>query len=110
MSRIIVALLWLLHWLPLSVQASIGRGLGLLLYGIIFPRRRVVLTNLRLCFPELSDGERRQLAKEHFALAGRSLIERGLAWFAPEARIRRLVRVEGEAMLQKMLPQAAPAK
>ena len=108
MSRIIVALLWLLHWLPLSVQASIGRGLGLLLYGIIFPRRRVVLTNLRLCFPELSDGERRQLAKEHFALAGRSLIERGLAWFAPEARIRRLVRVEGEAMLQKLIDDGQP--
>jgi KDO2-lipid IV(A) lauroyltransferase len=56
----------------------------------------VVLTNLRLCFPELSEAERRALAREHFALAGRSLVERGLAWFAPEERIRRLVRIEGE--------------
>jgi lauroyl/myristoyl acyltransferase len=51
MSRIVVALLWLLHWLPLSLQAPIGRAIGLLLYVIIAPRRRVVHTNLRLCFP-----------------------------------------------------------
>ena len=97
MSRIVVALLWLLHWLPLSLQAPIGRAIGLLLYVIIAPRRRVVHTNLRLCFPELPEAERRALAREHFALAGRSLVERGLAWFAPAERIRRLVRIEGEA-------------
>ncbi|NML25802.1 LpxL/LpxP family acyltransferase [Zoogloea dura] len=108
MSRLLVALLWLIHWLPLSVQAPIGRGIGLLLYWIIAPRRRVVNTNLRLCFPELSDSERRALAKEHFALAGRSLIERGLAWFAPEERIRRLVRIEGAETLARLIEQRQP--
>jgi len=108
MSRIIVALLWLLHWLPLSIQAPIGRSLGLLLYWIILPRRRVVHTNLRLCFPDLPEAQRRALAKEHFALAGRSLIERGLAWFAPEARVRRIVRVEGEEILARLIAQRQP--
>jgi KDO2-lipid IV(A) lauroyltransferase len=108
MSRLIVALLWLLHWLPLSIQAPIGRSLGLLLYWIILPRRRVVHTNLRLCFPDLSEAERRALAREHFALAGRSLIERGLAWFAPEARVRRIVRVEGEEILARLIAQRQP--
>ncbi|MDD3352247.1 lipid A biosynthesis acyltransferase [Zoogloea sp.] len=108
MSRIIVALLWLLHWLPLSVQAPIGRGLGHLLYWIIAPRRRVVHTNLRLCFPQLPENERTRLAKEHFALAGRSLLERGLCWFAPESRIRALVRVEGEEMLQSLVDARQP--
>lgn len=108
MSRLLVALLWLIHWLPLSVQAPIGRGIGLLLYWIIAPRRRVVNTNLRLCFPGLSDAERRALAKEHFALAGRSLIERGLAWFAPEERIRRLVRIEGAEILARLIEQRQP--
>jgi KDO2-lipid IV(A) lauroyltransferase len=108
MSGLLVALLWLIHWLPLSVQAPIGRGIGLLLYWIIAPRRRVVNTNLRLCFPELSDSERRALAKEHFALAGRSLIERGLAWFAPEERIRRLVRIEGAETLARLIEQRQP--
>lgn len=108
MSRLLVAFLWLIHWLPLSVQAPIGRGIGLLLYWVIAPRRRVVNTNLRLCFPELSDAERRALAREHFALAGRSLIERGLAWFAPEERIRRLVRIEGAETLTRLIEQRQP--
>lgn len=108
MSRLLVALLWLIHWLPLSVQAPIGRGIGLLLYWVIAPRRRVVNTNLRLCFPERSETERRALAKEHFALAGRSLIERGLAWFAPEERIRRLVRIEGAETLTRLIEQRQP--
>ena len=108
MSRIVVALLWLLHWLPLSLQAPIGRAIGLLLYVIIAPRRRVVHTNLRLCFPELPEAERRALAREHFALAGRSLVERGLAWFAPAERIRRLVRIEGEDRLRQLVEARQP--
>jgi len=108
MSRIVVALLWLLHWLPLSMQAPIGRGLGLLLYWIIAPRRKVVLTNLRLCFPDQSEAERRALAKEHFALAGRSLIERGIAWFASEERVRRIVRIRGEETLAKLIEARQP--
>ncbi|MBS0355102.1 MAG: lipid A biosynthesis acyltransferase [Proteobacteria bacterium] len=108
MSRIVVALLWLLHWLPLSLQAPIGRGLGLLLYWIITPRRKVVLTNLRLCFPEQSEAARRALAREHFALAGRSLIERGIAWFASEERVRRIVRIQGEEKLARLIEARQP--
>ncbi|MCE1185638.1 MAG: lipid A biosynthesis acyltransferase [Rhodocyclales bacterium] len=108
MSRLIVALLWLLHWLPLCIQAPIGRGLGKLLYRLIPGRRKVVLTNLRLCFPEKSEAERRALAREHFALAGRSLIERGLAWFAPAERIRQLVRIEGEERLRALVDGGQP--
>lgn len=108
MSRIVVALLWLLHWLPLSLQAPIGRGLGLLLYWIIAPRRKVVLTNLHLCFPEQSEAARRALAREHFALAGRSLIERGIAWFASEERVRRIVRIQGEEKLARLIEARQP--
>ena len=91
MSRIVVALIWLLHWLPLSLLAPIGSGFGRLLYWVIVPRRKVVLTNLRLCFPELSGAERRALAKRHFAVTGRSMLERGLAWWASAERLRATV-------------------
>ncbi|HNO88459.1 MAG TPA: lipid A biosynthesis acyltransferase [Rhodocyclaceae bacterium] len=108
MSRLLVALLWLIHWLPLSVQAPIGRGLGHLLYWLIAPRRKVALTNLRLCFPELSEAERVALCKEHFALAGRSLLERGIAWFASEERVRRIVRLDNEPMLRRLIEGGQP--
>jgi Kdo2-lipid IVA lauroyltransferase/acyltransferase len=94
-NRIVVGLMWLLHWLPLSLQATVGSALGNLLYLLIVPRRRVVLTNLRLCFPQLGERERRALARQNFRIVTRSFLERGLLWWASEARLKRLIRTEG---------------
>ncbi|MBL8474073.1 MAG: lipid A biosynthesis acyltransferase [Rhodocyclaceae bacterium] len=94
-TRAGLAIMWLSHYLPLGLQARLGRGLGALLYPFARERREVVLTNLRLCFPELDESARETLAREHFALFGRSFIERGLTFWASERRLRRLVRVQG---------------
>lgn len=94
-ARAVLALLWLLHWLPLGLLAALGRGLGALLYALGGSRRRVALRNLELCLPELSPAERVTLAREHFGWLGRSLLERGLLWYAPPERLRRLIQVEG---------------
>jgi KDO2-lipid IV(A) lauroyltransferase len=55
----------------------------------------VVLTNLRLCFPQWSDAARSQMARRHFQALARSLIEHGILWWAPRERVLRLVRIEG---------------
>jgi KDO2-lipid IV(A) lauroyltransferase len=98
-TRLLLGLLWLLHWLPLSAQAAIGRGLGALLHALARSRRRIALRNLELCFPEKSEAERAALAREHFAWLGRSLLERGLLWWAPPERLKRLIHVEGDVLL-----------
>jgi len=95
LTRLFVFTMWLLHWLPLPILAAIGRGLGRLLYWVAAARRRIVRTNLRLCFPELDEAGREALVKEHFALFGRTTLEHGLSWWASEERLRRLIRVEG---------------
>ncbi len=100
MTRILLAVMWLLHWLPLPLLAALGRGLGLLLYALVRERRRITLINLGLCFPQLSAAEKSALARRHFAVLGRSLLELGLWWWASPARIKRLVRLEGEEHLQ----------
>ncbi len=98
-SRILLGLLWLLHWLPLPLLAAAGRGLGRLLHAFAGSRRKIALRNLALCFPEMSEQGRRALAKEHFLWLGRSILERGVLWFAPVSRLRRLIRVEGDVTL-----------
>jgi len=95
MTRIALALMWLCHWLPLPLLAPLGRGLGCLIYFFGRARRHVALTNLRLCFPQMPEAERRALACRHFEAFGRSFLERGLLWWASAARIRRIVRIEG---------------
>lgn len=95
-ARGVLALVWLLSWLPLALQAPIGRGLGHLMHALAGERRRVARTNLALCLPGLDTAARDALVREHFALTGRSLLERGLLWHAPEARLKRLIHVEGD--------------
>jgi KDO2-lipid IV(A) lauroyltransferase len=98
-TRILLGVLWLLHLLPLAVQAAIGRGIGSLLYALARSRRRIALRNLELCFPEKSAAEREALAREHFKWLGRSLLERGLLWWASPERLKRLIHVEGDVTL-----------
>ena len=95
-ARALVALLWLLQHLPLALLAPIGRGFGALLHAFGHRRRAIARRNIDLCFPELGAHERSALVREHFALLGRSLLERGLLWYASPARIKRLIHVEGD--------------
>ena len=94
-ARLVLAVLWLFHWLPLGAQAAVGAAVGRLGWHLATSRRRIALRNLELCFPELGADERERLAREHFRWLGRSFLERGLLWYASPARLRRLIRVEG---------------
>jgi len=98
-AHLLIGLVWLLHWLPFGLLAALGRGLGGLLHGLARSRRRIALRNVELCFPALSEAERRALVREHFALIGRSILERGLLWFAPPERLLSLMRVKGDIQL-----------
>jgi len=93
--RLAVAALWLLHFLPLCVLASIGSGLGRLAYHFVAGRRRVCLVNLAKCFPELDERTRIALAQRHFASLGRSVVERGILFWSSRERVARLVRLVG---------------
>ena len=98
-ARILLAFLWLFQWLPLAVQAALGSAFGRLGWHVVRSRRRVALRNLELCFPELPADERERLARAHFRWLGRSLLERGLLWYASPGRLRRLIHVEGDVQL-----------
>ena len=105
MARIGIFLMWLLHFLPLPLLAKTGNVLGMLLYWLAGERRFVAVTNLRLCFPELPESERTELAKQNFQAFARSFLERGVLWWSPPQRIQHLVRVVGHEHLQAVAGQ-----
>ena len=95
MTRVALAIIWLLHFLPLNLLSLVGRGFGLLVYAVAGDRRRVATTNLRLCFPEWSDAHRAYIVRRHFQAFGRAVLERGILWWASRERVLRIVRIEG---------------
>lgn len=95
MSRIVFALMWLVHWLPLGGLAAIGNAAGTAAFWLIPERRKVIRVNLAKCFPQMPEPERERMARAHFRVFMRSFIERSLLWWASRERILRLMKVEG---------------
>ena len=62
-------------------------------------RRRVALRNVELCLPQLPLRRARGLVLQHFEWLGRSLLERGVLWYASAARLKRLIHIEGDVHL-----------
>jgi KDO2-lipid IV(A) lauroyltransferase len=89
-----ILLLRALSALPYSFVARLGSAVGALLYVLASRRKHIVLVNLRLCFPEKTERERSDLAREHFRHVMRSYFERGIQWFGSEKSIRNIVQVD----------------
>ncbi|MEV4779666.1 lipid A biosynthesis acyltransferase [Burkholderia sp. LMU1-1-1.1] len=104
--KLLLGLMWLLHWLPLPLLGRVGKLTGSLLFMTLRSRRHIALTNLRLCMPELTEAERVDIARGHFQAYSRSVWERGILWWASEARLKRLIRVEpGPVPVEEMTAQ-----
>jgi Kdo2-lipid IVA lauroyltransferase/acyltransferase len=106
LSRLLYALLWALHFLPLAVLARLGQGLGWVLYKTARSRRHVGGTNLALCFPNQTPAQQQALLRQHFGWLGRSLLERGVLWHASPARLKRLIHIEGDIGLAQRSSQS----
>lgn len=70
--------------LPLDTALFFGRVLGYLYYLISHQRRKIVLTNLTACFPELTIKQCTELAKKNFKSLGMMVIETLFAWWAAD--------------------------
>jgi len=95
MTRAGIAVLNLLGRLPLPLLRALGAVLGNLLFVLVVPRRKVALRNLALCFPEVPAPQRRAWARESFIVFCQAFLDRGWLWSAPEAVVRRRVRLTG---------------
>ncbi|MFU0882847.1 Kdo(2)-lipid IV(A) acyltransferase [Kluyvera cryocrescens] len=90
-----VGLLWLVVQLPYPVLYRLGHAMGRLAMRLMKRRAKIAYRNLELCFPEMSEAERQQLAVKNFESVGMGVIETGIAWFWPTARINRWMDASG---------------
>jgi KDO2-lipid IV(A) lauroyltransferase len=77
--------------LPLAWVRALGWVLGWVLYGLAVPRRRVVQTNLHLCFPGKTAPQRRALTIQIFVHFAQAWLDRGWLWHgSPDVLKQRL--------------------
>ncbi len=99
-SRLALKLLRTLSAVPHRWLVVLGNLLGDILYRLAAPRRRIARTNLRLCFPDLTEAERNRILRAHFRYFARSFFDRFVLWYQPAERIRELVQVRGMEHLE----------
>ncbi len=92
----------LLCKLPWSVQAKLGKAAGRFFHHVIRYRRHIVAINLELCFPEMPEEERREIALRHYEAMGIGVFETGTAWWAPPHRLPSY-RIEGREHLEEAI-------
>jgi KDO2-lipid IV(A) lauroyltransferase len=106
MTRFGIALLHVLYrLLPTPALGRLGEAFGLLLYVLATSRRAIGATNLRLCFPELSERARRRLLLAHFRALGRASLLEAVSWWGSREEVERLVRLEGQEHFQAHVGQ-----
>ncbi|TAJ60799.1 lipid A biosynthesis acyltransferase [Variovorax sp.] len=97
-SRLGIGFMRVIAPLPLPLVRGFGAFLGRVLHTIALPRRRVVDTNLAVCFPEKSEAERRAIAKESFVYVAQSWLDRSWLWHAPEKVVASRLKIVGAAV------------
>ncbi len=86
----------LLALVPTRVIAAVSGPLSTLGWWLAKSRRRVALTNLRLCFPQRSEAERETIARAHFRAYLQAALEHGFLWNASGEKIRNYVTLHDE--------------
>jgi Kdo2-lipid IVA lauroyltransferase/acyltransferase len=94
-----VGAMWLIARLPLRLQFSLGRLIGVLGYRFASARRHIARTNVELCLPELDAEARDDLVQRVFVSTGIGAIETAIAWFGDLSRYRSRTSIEGLELL-----------
>ncbi len=94
-SRLGILFMRLIAPLPLAWIRAFGHAVGLLLYVVVVPRRKVVDVNLRLCFPHWTEQERRDAAREVFVHVAQAWFDRAWLWHGDPAVVRSRLALTG---------------
>jgi lipid A biosynthesis (KDO)2-(lauroyl)-lipid IVA acyltransferase len=98
-----VIVLWLIMFLPASILNAMANKLGDLIRSVNKKRRRIARINIDLCFPELSQEEKKELIRKNFRHQARSVLYIGFIWWAPKFILKRRIVFRGQENIEKSL-------
>lgn len=96
-------LLWLARLLSFRMAHNVGGTLGGVGYYVIAARRKVALDNLTHAFPELSDIQRRRIARAAFRNYGIALVEMLWAGGQSAGELRKVAHLANPEVVERHL-------
>lgn len=96
-------ILKLLSHLSYHYLQKLAYLLGWLCYYLVIPRTKVGLTNLKLCFPEKTEKERKQILLQHYRHMALLVLEYGKYWYAPASELKQQVHYQDKHHLDEAL-------
>ena len=84
--------LQLLSLLPFKFQMFLGKLLGRLLYKVLKKRKKVVTWNIQKCFPDFSESETIELAKENFVRIGQAVFEICNSYYWSDKKFKKKIK------------------
>ncbi len=86
---------WLISRLPIVWWPNISAGLGAILQVVSPSRKRVVLTNLKLAFPESSEKWRAEISTRSYRGVALTLLETSKRWYSEPDWLKNYIQFEG---------------
>lgn len=103
-ASLIIGMIRLLAAFSLPTAQRLGRALGAAFWKGNSELARITRINLALCFPELDEAQREELAHESVLQTACTMMETGIAWLWPEDRSAALIRrVENAELLDRCM-------
>ena len=96
MKILLQIFLQLLSLLPFKFQMFLGKLLGRLLYKVLKKRKKVVTWNINKCFPDFSESETTELAKENFVRIGQAVFEICNSYYWSDEKFKKKIKNIGE--------------
>ncbi len=100
-----VCLFWLIGQLPWNALLAVGRFLGRLVWLFGGSRKNTALTNIRLCFPELTESEQKALAYRAVLSTGEALMEMAGTFANKRIDLGKRLEIVGREKMETALAQ-----
>jgi len=94
-SWIVFFIIWLIAQLPYKILILLGKGLGKFVQLVLKSRRKVVATNLGICFPNLNKTQTNTLINQHFSELGMMLTQTIKAFLGSTKNIEKTAIIMG---------------
>lgn len=100
LSWLALAPMFVIAFFPWRWRHGLGKLLGTLIYRSNRKRRSVIDTNLKLCFPELTEAQREAFARETLQHYGSALVDYSVLFFRSRQWLLQHIEVEGLEKIQ----------